>query len=142
MAEENEQEYTVEEIHSAMFAQLVMMFASAAMQQMGKLVSRESGKAQVDLDAAQSSIDILDMLEAKTRGNLSADEEQMLKQTLSSLKLTFVEMQAGHGGAPAPAPAPEPPPPAAEPAAPAGDIKPAGDPAKGDDKQPRFHKKY
>ncbi len=141
MAEENDREYTVEEIYSAMFAQLVMMFASAAMQQMGKLVSRETGKVQVDLDAAQSSIDILDMLEAKTRGNLSADEEQMLKQMLSSLKLTFVEMQAGHGGAPAPAPEP-PPAPAAEPAAPAGDIQPSSDTAKGDDKQPRFHKKY
>ncbi|MCX7009087.1 MAG: DUF1844 domain-containing protein [Kiritimatiellaeota bacterium] len=142
MAEQNEQEYTLDEIHSAMFAQLAMMFASAAMQQMGKLVSRETGKAEINLEAAQTSIDMLDMLDTKTRGNLTADEEQMLKETLSSLKLTFVEMQASHGGAPAPTPTPEPTStPAAEPAAPVGDIKPSSaDPA--DDKQPRFHKKY
>jgi hypothetical protein len=144
MAEQNEHEYTVEEIHSAMFAQVVMMFASAAMQQMGKLVNRETGKAEINLESAQMSIDMLDMFEAKTRGNLNADEEQMLKETLSSLKLTFVEMQAGHGGAPAPTVEPQPAPtpaPAAEPAAPAGDIKPSSELPK-DDKQPRFHKKY
>jgi hypothetical protein len=145
MADQNEHEYTLDEIHAAMFAQVVMMFASAAMQQMGKLVSREGGKAEVNLEAAQMSIDMLDMLATKTHGNLTADEEQMLKETLSSLKLTFVETQAGHGAAPAaPAAAPQPPL-AAEQAAPqpppAGDIKlSSATPA--DDKQPRFHKKY
>ena len=139
MPEQNDMNYTAEEIQSAMFAQLVMMFASSAMQQMGKLVDPRAGKAEVNLEAAQMSIDILDMLEAKTRGNLTADEEHMLKETLSGLKLTFVETQAGAGGMPPmPPPAPEktePPPP------PAGDIKPSGD-VSADDKQPRFHKKY
>jgi len=145
MADQNEHEYTIDEIHAAMFAQVVMMFASAAMQQMGKLVSREGGKAEVNLEAAQMSIDMLDMLATKTHGNLTADEEQMLKETLSSLKLTFVETQAGHGGAPivtgVPADAPPPPPAAPQTPPPAGDIKPSSaTPA--DDKQPRFHKKY
>ena len=144
MTEKNDHEYTLEEIHAAMFAQVVMMFASAAMQQMGKLVSREGGKAEVNLEAAQMSIDMLDMLATKTHGNLTADEEQMLKETLSSLKLTFVETQAGHA-TPFMAPPGAQPAPAAEAAAPqtppAGDIKPASaSPA--DDKQPRFHKKY
>ena len=143
MTEENKQEYTLDEIHAAMFAQVVMMFASAAMQQMGKLVSREGGKAEVNLEAAQMSIDMLDMLATKTKGNLTADEEQMLKETLSSLKLTFVETQAGQGAAPAAAPQP---PPAAEQITPqtpppAGDIKLSSS-APADDKQPRFHKKY
>jgi len=146
MPDQNEQEYTLDEIHAAMFAQVVMMFASAAMQQMGKLVSREGGKAEVNLEAAQMSIDMLDMLATKTHGNLTADEEQMLKETLSSLKLTFVETQAGHGAAPAaPAAAPQPQPSAApatpETPPPAGDIK-LSSTAEPDDKQPRFHKKY
>ena len=143
MADQNEQEYTLDEIHAAMFAQVVMMFASAAMQQMGKLVSREGGKAEVNLEAAQMSIDMLDMLATKTHGNLTADEEQMLKETLSSLKLTFVETQAGHGvppvAAPQPAPAVAPAPPETPP--PAGDVK-LSSTAEPDDKQPRFHKKY
>lgn len=146
MPDQNEQEYTLDEIHAAMFAQVVMMFASAAMQQMGKLVSREGGKPEINLEAAQMSIDMLDMLATKTHGNLTADEEQMLKETLSSLKLTFVETQAGHGAAPAaPAAAPQPEhiaaPSATEPPPPAGDIKLSGSDMP-DDKQPRFHKKY
>ena len=108
MAEQDEMNYTEEEVRSALFAQLVMMFASSAMQQMGKLVDPRAGKAEANLEAAQMSIDILDMLDAKTRGNLTADEEHMLKETLSSLKLTFVETQAGSGVAPAAAPAPQP----------------------------------
>ena len=139
MAEQNDSNYNPEEIQSAMFAQLVMMFASSAMQQMGKLVDPRAGKAEVNLEAAQMSIDILDMLDAKTHGNLSADEEHMLKEALSSLKLTFVETQAGLRHVPAA------PPPTAEKGAPstppAGDIKPSSEPA-ADDKQPRFHKKY
>ena len=139
MAEQNDTNYSPEEIQSAMFAQLVMMFASSAMQQMGKLVDPRAGKAEVNLEAAQMSIDILDMLDAKTHGNLSADEEHMLKEALSSLKLTFVETQAGLGSASAATP-----PPAEKDALstpPAGDIKPSGEPI-ADDKQPRFHKKY
>ena len=141
MTEKNDHEYTLEEIHAAMFAQVVMMFASAAMQQMGKLVSREGGKAEVNLEAAQMSID---MLATKTHGNLTADEEQMLKETLSSLKLTFVETQAGHA-TPFMAPPAAQPAPAAEPEAPqtppAGEIK-SSSASPADDKQPRFHKKY
>jgi hypothetical protein len=126
MAQGKDQDYTPEEMQAALFTQLVIMFASAAMHQMGKLVDPASGKAEVNLEAAQTSIDMLDMLVAKTRGQLSADEERMLKETLSSLKLTFVETQAA-------APVIAPPPP--------GDRKPAGD-AKSQEAPPRFHKKY
>ena len=132
MAQENEPDYTPEELHAALFTQLVMMFASAAMHQMGKLVDPHSGKAEVNLEAAQVSIDMLDMLAAKTRGHLSADEEHLLKETLASLKLTFVETQPG---------VPSVPPPAEPAAPPPGDIKPASE-TLGDEKKSRFHKKY
>ncbi|TAN35891.1 MAG: DUF1844 domain-containing protein [Verrucomicrobia bacterium] len=132
MAKENNQDYTPEELQTAMFTQLVMMFASAAMHQMGKLVDPNSGKAEVNLEAAQVSIDMLDMLAAKTRGHLSADEEQLLKESLSSLKMTFVETQGS---------APSAPPPAEPSAPPPGEIKPASD-VKDQEAQPRFHKKY
>jgi hypothetical protein len=132
MAKENDQDYTPEEMQAALFSQLVMMFASAAMHQMGKLVDPHTGKAEINLEAAQVSIDMLDMLAAKTRGQLSADEEHLLKESLSSLKLTFVETQNGAPVAP-PRTEPATPPP--------GDIKPAGD-VKDQEAQPRFHKKY
>lgn len=44
-----------------------------------------------DLDAAQQLIEILAMLEEKTRGNLSAEERQLLDQLLFELRMRFVE---------------------------------------------------
>ena len=85
------EEYTQDEINKALFINLVMMFGSAAMHQMGKMVNPATGKAEIDLDGAQASIDMLNMLGAKTKGNLVADEERLLMQTLSSLQMNYVE---------------------------------------------------
>lgn len=76
-----------------MFMHLVSMLAMSAIQQMGKLVDPSTGKAEINLEAAQATIDMLDMLEAKTRGNLDADETKLLKDTLMSLKMNYVETQ-------------------------------------------------
>lgn len=79
------------QMQKAMFLQLVSMLAMSAMQQMGKIINPLTGKTEANLEAAQSTIDLLDMLEAKTRGNLDKEEEKMLKDALSSLKMTYVE---------------------------------------------------
>jgi len=140
MAQENE--VTPGEIQSAMFAQLVMMFTSATLQHLGKLVNPATRQAEVDLEAAQASIDMLDMLDAKTRGNLTPEETRMLQDALTQLKLNFVETREAAGAAPAAKPAEPPPAPAAAAAGPGtagGEIK---TPPPAEDKQPRFHKKY
>jgi hypothetical protein len=123
------QQPTDQEIHKALFAHLVMMLATSASQQMGKLMNRETGKTEMNLDAAQAMIDLLDMLQSKTRGNLDRDEERMLGDTLTSLKLTFVETRDAQ-------PAGSPPSPAGPP--PEADQKSAGDA----EKEPKFRKKY
>jgi hypothetical protein len=51
--------------------------------------------APPNLDAARQMIDILGLLEEKTRGNLSAEERQLLEQGLYELRLRFVEVQNG-----------------------------------------------
>ena len=51
-----------------------------------------------NLAAAQQIIDILALLEEKTRGNLTAEERQLLEQLLYELRLRYVEV--GKGGAP------------------------------------------
>ena len=80
----------------SLFFSLVMTFQAAAMQQMGKLKSPVSDKIERDLQQAQLSIDILDMLEEKTRGNLSEEENKVLKGILQELKLNYVdEMSKG-----------------------------------------------
>ena len=73
------------------FSQLVLMFHAAAMQQMGKIKNPLLDKIERDLTAAQSSIDLLDMLKEKTKGNLSTDEDRLLTSILKELKLNFVD---------------------------------------------------
>jgi hypothetical protein len=80
-----------EEMQSALFAQLVMQQSNLAMLLLGKLPHPESGKTMRDLDGAKLFIDQLEMLEAKTKGNLTQHEEAWLKQNLMSLRLAFVE---------------------------------------------------
>ena len=79
------------EKNASLFFSLVMTFQAAAMQQMGKLKNPVSDKIEHDLQQAQLSIDILDMLEEKTRGNVSEDESKLLKTILQELKLNFVD---------------------------------------------------
>jgi hypothetical protein len=79
------------EKNTSLFFSLVMTFQAAAMQQMGKLKNPISDKIERDLQQAQLSIDILDMLEEKTHGNLSEDETKLLKGILQELKLNYVD---------------------------------------------------
>lgn len=91
------------EKYQLMFSQLVLMFHAAAMQQMGKLKNPMTDKIERDLVAAQSSIDILEMLRAKTNGNLDADETRLMDQVLRELRLNYVDEANKHEPAP-PAP--------------------------------------
>lgn len=77
--------------HTILFMELVASFQLSALQCLGKLVDSRTGKSDVNLNGAAASIDMLDMLTEKTRGNLSPDEAKFLKQTISHLKLNYVE---------------------------------------------------
>lgn len=79
------------EKNQMMFVQLVAMFQAAALQQMGKLKNPVTEKIEKDMQQAQLSIDMLDMLKEKTKGNLSSDEERFLNGMLQDLKLNYVD---------------------------------------------------
>jgi hypothetical protein len=79
-------------MHKALFVNLTLMLSTWAMQQMGKLVNPATGKAETDLGAAQFTIDLLDMIKLKTKGNLDPDETRLLNETLSTLQINFVEV--------------------------------------------------
>jgi hypothetical protein len=91
-----------EELHAAMFAQMVMQLASTALVLMGRVPNPVTGKTETDLDAARLFIDQLEMLEVKTRGNLSADEQHLLKQNLMTVRMFFVEAVKADQAASAP----------------------------------------
>ncbi len=74
-----------------LFLQLIMTFETAAWQQMGKIKNPMTDKIERDLSQAQLSIDMLDMIKAKTAGNLTDNEKRVLDKTLADLKLNFVD---------------------------------------------------
>ena len=79
------------EKNKVLFTQLVIMFHAATMQQLGKVKHPVTGIVGKDLPAAQATIDILDMLHARTKGNLSGEEDQLLTEILQDLKLGYVQ---------------------------------------------------
>src|SRR5262245_21064052 len=80
-----------DEMMSALFAHMVMQQSNIAMMMLGKVAHPETGKTTQDFEGAKLFIDQLEMLEAKTKGNLSKEEQNLLKQSLMTLRLAFVE---------------------------------------------------
>src|SRR5258706_4685787 len=95
---------TPEQMMTALFAHLVMQQANMAMMLLGKVPHPETGQIIKDMEAAKLFIDQLEMLEAKTKGNLSKEEANLLKQNLMTLRLAYVEAV----GSPPPAQPPTP----------------------------------
>ena len=63
---------------------------TAALQNLGKAENPMTGKQEVNLEQAQAYIDMLDMLNVKTKNNLQKDEQQYLENTLAELKTLYV----------------------------------------------------
>ncbi|MCB9891778.1 MAG: DUF1844 domain-containing protein [Planctomycetes bacterium] len=77
------------------FRLLMASFSHQALAALGKVPHPVSGEVRVDLPWARYFIDLLGMLETKTAGNLSNEEQSALDSTLSMLRLNFVDMQRG-----------------------------------------------
>ena len=73
------------------FLSLVFSLSAAAMQQMGKLANPITSKIEKNLEQAKVSIDMIEMLVEKTKGNLTTEENKLLASTLSDLQLNFVD---------------------------------------------------
>jgi len=82
---------TPDELYSRLFSNMVMQYASMAFMFMGKSPHPETGETIKDLDAAQMFISQLEMLQVKTKHNLTPQEESILKQSLMTMRLAFVE---------------------------------------------------
>jgi hypothetical protein len=74
------------------FTAFVLSLASTAAIHFGDLPDPLSGqRAEQNLDGAAQMIEILSLLEQKTKGNLTAEERQVLEQLLYELRMRFVE---------------------------------------------------
>ena len=74
-----------------LFAQLLYIFHSSGMQGLGKVLNPVTNKIERNLEQAKQSIDMLEMLRDKTKGNLSPESERLLSQFLSDLRLNYVD---------------------------------------------------
>ncbi len=73
------------------FPTFVASLNASALVHLGVIEDPVSGKAEKNLPMAKQTIDILSMLQAKTSGNLTTDEESMLKSILYDLRILYVK---------------------------------------------------
>jgi hypothetical protein len=76
------------------FSDFVILQAQNAGLFLGKIPNPRSGECEVNLRAAKSVLDALEMLASKTRGNLTASEEKLLQTALANLKPLYQTAQA------------------------------------------------
>jgi Domain of unknown function (DUF1844) len=73
------------------FIEFVMMHAQNAALFLGQIPNPKTGQPEINLDLARMFIDQLEMIQEKTRGNLTNEETTVLRNTLSNLQMAFVE---------------------------------------------------
>ena len=113
------------------FIELVMMQAQQAAMFLGHVPNPQTGQPEVNLEFARMFIDQIEMLQEKTRGNLSNEETQMLTSVLSDLRLAFLQVSKN--------PAPAAP---GQPAAPAVEAAPAPQATSSLESEPESRKRF
>ena len=73
-----------------LFTDFLMQMASSAFIYLGLVEHPATGRRQVNLEAAKDSIELLEMLREKTRGNLTRGEEKLFEDLMADLKMQFV----------------------------------------------------
>jgi|TARA_B100000795_G_scaffold266590_1_gene250005 hypothetical protein len=81
------------EKNDQLFTQLIYMFHTSAMQGLGKIAD-PTGQVTRNLEYVSQTIDLMEMLKAKTNGNISEDIEKVLDGMLSELRLNYVDEKA------------------------------------------------
>jgi hypothetical protein len=77
------------------FATFVFSLSTSALMLMGEQLDPRQGKIPVNLPQAKEIIDILSVLETKTKGNLDQEEQAMLTDMLYALRMKYVDVASG-----------------------------------------------
>jgi hypothetical protein len=75
------------------FSTFVLSLSHSALMHLGEAPDPESGKMHPSVPLAKQTIDLIGMIEEKTKGNLTGEEERLLGQILFDLRLRFVELE-------------------------------------------------
>ncbi|MEN9810783.1 MAG: hypothetical protein RLZZ488_2350 [Pseudomonadota bacterium] len=78
---------------TSLFGLLTLSLGNAALVGLGLMPEPESGTTAKNLDLAAHNIELLTMLQEKTRGNLSSEEKHLLEGLLYDLRLKYIEGQ-------------------------------------------------
>jgi Domain of unknown function (DUF1844) len=73
------------------FSTFVISLSTQALMHLGEIASPLTGKVETDIPVAKQMIDILGMLQEKTRGNLDSGEERLIEDILFDLRMKYVE---------------------------------------------------
>ncbi|MDP3237793.1 MAG: DUF1844 domain-containing protein [Myxococcales bacterium] len=93
MTEHRGETFVMEDGDQLSFSTFVLGLASSALIHLGEAPNPDTGGETVNLVLARQSLDLLDLLRHKTRGNLTAEEEQLFVSLLTDLRLRFVQKQ-------------------------------------------------
>ena len=74
--------------------QLIYMFHTSAMQGLGKIADPTTGQVSRNLEYVSQTIDLMEMLKVKTKGNVTEEIEKLLEGMLSELGLNYVDEKA------------------------------------------------
>ena len=81
------------EKNDQLFMQLIYMFHTSSVQGLGKIAD-PTGQVTRNLEYVSQTIDLMEMLKVKTKGNISEDIEKLLDGMLSELRLNYVDEKA------------------------------------------------
>lgn len=79
------------------FSTHVLSLASTALIAIGRMPAPDGQPQPIDLETARHLIDVLGMLEHKTKGNLEEAEQKLLASLIYDLRVAFVDAQKTHG---------------------------------------------
>jgi hypothetical protein len=74
------------------FSTFILSLSHSALMHLGEAPHPETGTIEKNLPLARQTIDLIGMLEEKTKGNLTGDEERLVAQILFDLRMRFVEL--------------------------------------------------
>ncbi|MDP9035839.1 MAG: DUF1844 domain-containing protein [Myxococcota bacterium] len=92
MSSLDEMDRTAEGLPRLDFATFVLSLSHSALVHLGEAPDPDTGRSEMNLPLARQTIDLISMLEEKTRGNLTGDEERLVGQILFDLRMRFVEL--------------------------------------------------
>ena len=93
MAEANERDESHPEgLPRVDFATFVLSLSHSALMHLGEAPNPDSGVLEKNLPLARQTIDLIAMIEEKTKGNLTGDEELLISQILFDLRMRYVEL--------------------------------------------------